>query len=93
MLNAPGAHDYSIATLTYVFVYTDLGVAYGATYTQTKAQNVVDFLAWIVGTTGQSFAAPLYYVPLSSTVAAADLTTINSLKYNGALLTACVPTS
>ncbi|HKN07178.1 MAG TPA: phosphate ABC transporter substrate-binding protein PstS [Thermoplasmata archaeon] len=93
VLNAPGAHDYPLATLTYLFVYTDIGVAYGASYTQAKAQNLVDFLAWIVSTTGQSYSAPLYYVPLSSTVAAADLTTINSLKYNGALLTACVPTS
>jgi phosphate transport system substrate-binding protein len=93
VLNAPGAGDYPIATFTYLFVYTDLGVAYGSTYTQGKAQNLVDFLAWIVGSTGQSYSAPLYYVPLSSAVAASDLNTINSLTYNGAKLTACVPSS
>ncbi len=93
VLNAPGAHDYPIATFTYLFVYKDLGVAYGSSYTQTKAQNLVDFLAWITGATGQSYAAPLYYVPLSSTVQTSDLATINSLTYNGATLSACVPTS
>ncbi|MGA8710942.1 MAG: phosphate ABC transporter substrate-binding protein PstS [Thermoplasmata archaeon] len=91
ILNAPGAHDYPIATFTYVFVYTDVGVAYGASYSQNKAQSLVDFLAWMVSPTGQSYAAPLYYVPLSTAAAANDLNIINSITYNGAHLTACVP--
>jgi phosphate transport system substrate-binding protein len=92
VLNAPGAHDYPIGTLTYVFVYTDLGTAYGSSYAQSKAQQLVDFLAWMVtATQGQTFSAGLYYVPLSSAVIKADLTTINGLHYNGATLTACVP--
>ncbi|HEY1199208.1 MAG TPA: phosphate ABC transporter substrate-binding protein PstS [Thermoplasmata archaeon] len=93
VLNAPGAHDYPMATFTYLFVYKDLGVAYGSSYTQSKAQNLVNFLAWIVSATGQSYSAPLYYIPLSSTAATFDLATVNSLTYNGATLTACVPTS
>jgi len=90
--NAPGAHDYPIATLTYVFVYTDLGTAYGSSYTQGKAQNLVDFLAWIVNATqGQTYSEGLYYIPLASAVISADLVTIAGIHYNGAKLTACVP--
>jgi phosphate transport system substrate-binding protein len=89
--NAPGTNDYPIATLTYVFIYTDLGKAYGSSFSQAKAQALVDLLAWMVSTTGQSYSAPLYYVPLVSATATFDLNTINSLTYNGAALTACVP--
>jgi phosphate transport system substrate-binding protein len=92
--NAPGTHDYPIATFTYLFVYTDLEKAYGSSFSQAKAQALVDLLAWMVSpTAGQLQSAPLYYVPLTSTTAAFDLATINSLTYNGAPLTACVPTS
>jgi len=42
--NAPGAGDYPMATLTYLFVYTDLGVAYGSSMSQTTAENLVNFL-------------------------------------------------
>jgi len=90
--NAPGATDYPLATFTYVFVYTDVGVAYGSSYSLTKAENLVDFLAWIVGPTGQSYAAPLYYIPLSSSAVTYDTNTIHSLTYNGQAITVCVPT-
>ncbi|MGA8604875.1 MAG: phosphate ABC transporter substrate-binding protein PstS [Thermoplasmata archaeon] len=90
--NAPGAHDYPIATLTYVFVYTDLGAAYGSSFSQSKAQALVDLLAWMVSPTGQLYAAPLYYIPLVSATAAFDVSEINSITYNGAKLTSCVPT-
>ncbi|MGA7923057.1 MAG: hypothetical protein WCA77_03685, partial [Thermoplasmata archaeon] len=83
VLNAPGSSDYPVATFTYVFVYTDVGVAYGSSYTQLKAEALKDWLTWMV-TTGQNDAAALYYVPLASSVTSADLTTINSLTYNGA---------
>ena len=82
VLNAPGAHDYPLATFTYLFVYTDLGSAYGSSYSMTKAEALVDFLHWVV-TDGQSYAAALYYIPLSSAVVSADQTTINSITYNG----------
>jgi phosphate transport system substrate-binding protein len=85
VLNAPGAHDYPLATFTYVFVYTDVGTAYGSSYTLVKAEALKDWLTWMV-TTGQSYAAQYYYVPLSSAVVSADLTTINSLTYNGAAI-------
>ena len=83
VLNAPGAHDYPIATLTYLFVYKDVGVAYGSSYSLTKAEALVDFLHWIL-TTGQTYSGALYYVPLASSIVSADMTTIASLTYNGA---------
>jgi phosphate transport system substrate-binding protein len=90
--NAPGPKDYPLATFTYLFVYKDLGTAYGSSYTQTKAENLVDFLEWVVGN-GQQASAALYYVPLSTAVVSADLTTIGSITYNGAAIPACVPTT
>jgi phosphate transport system substrate-binding protein len=93
VLNAPGAGDYPIATFTYLFVYTDIGVAYGSSYSLDKAQNLVDFLAWIVNSTqGQTYAAGLYYIPLSAAVVSADQATIAGLMYNGAKVPVCVPT-
>jgi len=89
--NSPGASDYPLATLTYLFVYTDLGVAYGSSMSLTVAENLVNFLLWIVGSTGQSYAAPLYYVPLSSAAVTYDTTTIDAITYNGAAITHCVP--
>ena len=91
VLNAPGAHDYPLATFTYLFVYKDPGVAYGSSYSQAKAQALVDFLSWIVSATGQSYSAPLYYIPLTSAAVTFDQATIASITYNGATLSACAP--
>jgi phosphate transport system substrate-binding protein len=85
VIDAPGNNDYPIATFTYLFVYKDLGTAYGSSYTLTKAEALVDFLKWAV-TTGQTYSAEYYYVPLASAVVSADLTTINSITYNGAAI-------
>jgi phosphate transport system substrate-binding protein len=92
VLNAPGATDYPISTFTYLFVYKDLGWAYGSSYTLTKAENLVDFLGWVV-TQGQAASAGLYYVPLSSDVVTADQATIHTLTYNNATIPECVPTT
>ena len=76
MLNAPGAEDYPLATLTYVFVYQNESAAgYMST---TVAGALVDFLHWIV-TVGQSYSAELYYVPLPAGVVSSDQATINSI--------------
>ena len=92
VINAPGAEDYPIATFTYLFVYTDLETAYGSSFTHTQAQNLIDYLAWMVNASkGQTFSAPYYYVPLSPSVIAHDDATIVGLTYGGAKLTACVP--
>ncbi|MGP8077108.1 MAG: phosphate ABC transporter substrate-binding protein PstS [Thermoplasmata archaeon] len=89
LLNAPGANDYPITSLTYVIVYQNLSVAY-PTITLTHAENLVDFLHWIL-TTGQSYAAPLYYVPLPAAIVAHDNTTLASITFDGASIPVCVP--
>ncbi|MCI4365371.1 MAG: phosphate ABC transporter substrate-binding protein PstS [Thermoplasmata archaeon] len=82
VLNAPGAGDYPITSLTYVFVYQDLSGVFGSSLTQTQAETLVDFLYWMV-TTGQSYSAQLYYVPLPASIVGADETTIGSMTFGG----------
>ncbi|MCI4372254.1 MAG: phosphate ABC transporter substrate-binding protein PstS [Thermoplasmata archaeon] len=82
VLNAPGAGDYPITSLTYVFVYQDLSGAYGSAITLTTAETLVDYLYWMV-TTGQSYSAQLYYVPLPASIVTSDETTIAQLTYDG----------
>jgi len=88
-LNAPGAGDYPITSLTYVLVYQNLSAAYSG-YSQNSAQNLVDFLHWVI-TTGQSWSALLYYVPLPTSVTTADNATINSMTFGGSTIAGCVP--
>jgi len=88
-LNSLGAKDYPITSLTYVLVYQDLSTAYSA-YTLTNAENLVDLLHWMI-TTGQTWSALLYYVPIPSFIATADNTTINSMTFDGTAVPACVP--
>lgn len=88
--NAPGAEDYPITSFTYLFVYKDLGQAYGSSYTQTKAENLVDFLDWVVAPNGgQSDAAALFYVPLTTAVTTFDTSAIHSISFNGAGVPLC----
>lgn len=88
--NAPGSQDYPISSFTYLFVYKDLGQAYGSAYTPAKAQNLVRFLSWVVSSTGgQIYSSPLYYVPLSSQASSFDLSAIDSITYDGAAIPLC----
>jgi phosphate transport system substrate-binding protein len=89
-LNSPGKTDYPITSLTYLLVYQSLNTAYSA-YTLNTAENLVDFLHWAI-TTGQTWSAVLYYVPLPTFIATADNTTINSMTFDGSTVPVCVPT-
>ncbi|MFY9717609.1 MAG: phosphate ABC transporter substrate-binding protein PstS [Thermoplasmata archaeon] len=89
VLNAPGAGDYPITSLTYVLVYQNLSIAYSSA-TLTHAENLVDFLHWIL-TTGQSYSADLYFVPLPASIIAHDNTTIASMTFDGGSIPVCVP--
>ena len=81
MLNAPGAQTYPIASFTYLLVYQDLSVIPSMDKNdKVQAQTLIDFLNWIV-TTGQTYASPLSYVPLPSSVVAIDQASINSIRY------------
>jgi len=88
LLNSPGTSDYPITSLTYVLVYQELD-AY-STYTLSNAENLVDFLHWAI-TTGQTWSALLYYVPLPTFIVNADNATINSMTFDGKAISACTP--
>jgi len=90
LLNAPGANDYPITSLTYVLVYQNLNAF--SSYTLTNAENVVDFLHWIVAV-GQNDSALLYYVPLTSAIVSADIASINSITFGTQTIPVCVPSS
>jgi len=84
VLNAPGAQDYPMATLTYVLVYANLtaaDVGTSPTYiTHAVGEALVDVLKWMVNETeGQSYSAAAYYVPLPAWVVASDMATIGSI--------------
>lgn len=88
LLNAPGSNDYPITSFTYLLVYQNQSVY--PSYNLTAAENLVDFLHWVL-TTGQTYAGPLFYVPLPAWVVAADNATISSMTYNGGAIPVCVP--
>lgn len=88
VLNAPGAGDYPIVSLTYVLIYQDLSGAFPS-YTLGNAENLVDFLDWAI-TTGQSYSAQLYYIPLPASIVSADSATLQSVTFDGSAVPICV---
>jgi phosphate transport system substrate-binding protein len=91
VLNAAGANDYPITSLTYVLVYKDLSVFTGAnTYTADKASNLVDFLTWAV-TAGQNYSALLYYAPLPANIVSYDKAVIASVTLGSSSIAVCLP--
>lgn len=89
-LNAPGSADYPITSLTYLLVFQDLSAAYGG-WSAGQAENLVDFVSWVI-TTGQTWSGELYYAPLPASVVAVDNTTIASMTFGGSPVTLCIPT-
>lgn len=85
IVNATGAASYPIATFTYLLVYKELNVYPGGVMTQARAQALVSFLWWAVHD-GQSTAGTLQYVPLPLAVVNGDVTTIQSMTFNGQAL-------
>ncbi len=85
IVNAAGADSYPIATFTYLLVYKELDVFPSGVMTQARAQALVSFLWWAIHD-GQSAAGTLQYVPLPSSVVAGDVTTIQSMTFNGQAL-------
>ena len=83
IVNQPGSNSYPISTLTYIFVYKDLSQVSGET--QGKAQQVVNFLNWIMHD-GQKFATPLLYVPLPDSITKLDEQGLAEIQFNGNML-------
>ena len=84
MLNELGANSYPIVTFSYIIVYKDLSVINGMTLE--KATALVNFLYWEQGSTAQSIAQGLSYVPLPQNVVTMNLQTIQSITFNGTAL-------
>lgn len=81
LLNSNTAGAYPIVTFSYIMVYQELNV-YGSAMTLSRAQDLVNYLYWLV-TTGQNQAKPLYYVALPSNVVSNAEATIRLITYNG----------
>ncbi|MDE1769172.1 MAG: phosphate ABC transporter substrate-binding protein PstS [Thaumarchaeota archaeon] len=80
IVSQPGSNSYPISTLTYVFVYKDLSQVTGET--QGKANEIVNFLNWIIHD-GQQYATPLYYVPLPDSIKKIDEQGLAEIQFNG----------
>ena len=78
--NTNAKDAYPITSFSYVLIYKELNVLPGMDLARAKA--VVNFLWWVVHT-GQNYASPLAYVPLSPSVVALDEATIRSIAFNG----------
>jgi phosphate transport system substrate-binding protein len=81
LLNSNTSGAYPIVTFSYIMVYQELNV-YGSSMTLSRAQDLVNYLWWIV-TTGQDQSAPLYYVALPSNVVSNAQATLRMITYNG----------
>ena len=80
IVNQPGSNSYPISTLTYIFVYKDMSQVSGET--QDKAQQVVNFLNWIIHD-GQKYASPLLYVPLPDSIVKTDEQGLAEIQFGG----------
>ncbi|MGC2034983.1 MAG: phosphate ABC transporter substrate-binding protein PstS [Thermoplasmata archaeon] len=84
-LAAPGPESYPISTFSYVLIYEDLGHAYGSDLTKNSAGWLATFLDWLVYY-AQNYSASLHFAPLPPNIIAADVQSLELLKYNGVSL-------
>ena len=90
IVNQPGSNSYPISTLTYVLVYKDLSKVSGET--QDKANEVTNFLSWIIHD-GQQYATSLYYVPLPDSIKKIDEQGLAEIQFNGGAVPEFGPTT
>lgn len=86
MVNAAGTADYPLATFAYFFVYQAADQGFAPSLE--KSQVLVQWLHWVLDQ-GQSYAAGLNYVALSSAIVALDDAGIATMTFNGASIPAC----
>ncbi|HJU14365.1 MAG TPA: phosphate ABC transporter substrate-binding protein PstS [Candidatus Nitrosotalea sp.] len=80
IVNEPGSNSYPISTLTYIMAYKDLSQVSGET--SDKAQEVTNFLGWVIHG-GQQYASPLLYVPLPDAMVKADEQAVSEITFGG----------
>jgi phosphate transport system substrate-binding protein len=84
LLNSQTLGAYPIVSFSYIMVYEKLDV-YGAAMTMTRAQDLVNYL-WYVVHGGQGSSTGLNYVKLPANVVANAEATLRLITYNGQTL-------
>lgn len=84
LLNSLDSGAYPIVTFSYIMVFKELNV-YGSAMSLTRAQDLVNYL-WFIVHDGQNQATPLSYVALPSNVVTNAEASLRLITYNGAQL-------
>lgn len=82
IVDEPGNESYPMATLSYVVVYQDLGVAYGGALSKNTAQWLGAYVLWIT-TAAQPSGVPLGYAPLPAVLVTWNQDSLEKLQYYG----------
>ena len=81
LLNSADPAAYPIVTFSYIMVYKELNV-YGSSMSESRAQDLVNYL-WFIVHGGQDQATPLNYVKLPSNVVQNAEASLRLITYNG----------
>jgi len=82
LVDENGTDTYPMATLSYVVVYQDLGIAYGGGLTKNAAQWLGAYVLWIT-TAAQPRGATLGYAPLPAVLVTWNQDSLEKLQYYG----------
>lgn len=85
-VNAPGAGDYPLATLSYFLALQNPGQGYEASLANTTV--LVQWLDWVI-TTGQTYSSGLLYDNPPAALLTQDKQAISTVNYNGASIPTC----
>ncbi len=85
-VNAPGATDYPLSTLSYLIILENPALGYEPS--EANATALVEWVDWIV-TDGQSYSAALLYDNPPAALLTQDLSAVSSITYNGASIPVC----
>ncbi len=85
-VNAPGADDYPLATLSYFLVYENPQV--GSPPSVEAVQILIQWITWVVND-GQQYAHNLDYVNPPANLLSQDLSALSLINWDGASIPAC----
>lgn len=85
-VNARGAYDYPLATLSYFVVLEDTSLGY--TSSLAHAEVLIEWLHYVL-TTGQTQSNSVDYVNPPSSIVTQDLSAISAMEYQGSVIPAC----
>ncbi|HJU13770.1 MAG TPA: phosphate ABC transporter substrate-binding protein PstS [Candidatus Nitrosotalea sp.] len=80
IVNEPGLNSYPLASFTYIVAYSDLSKL--KSMNADKAGVLVHLIWWMIHD-GQSYAKPLWYVPLPDNVVQDDMNGLSMFKFGG----------